>query len=98
MAEAGQFSGKVRLTGGFLAAHREDIEHLLRNEAKRAAEVNPLSRIVAWIPQGPTLTVWTSTEHLALRLGRALQRALHGSVRYSFSHENKFADVTWQRD
>ena len=99
MAAGGGFRGKVQLGGAFLAAHRRDIEHLLENEARRAATVNPLGRIAAWLPRGPqSLTLWTTTEHLAQRLGRALYRAFRGAVHYEFSHENKFADVTWRRD
>jgi hypothetical protein len=37
---------------------------------------------------------WT----FAQRIGHALHKALHGTVRYRFSHENKFAHVTWSRD
>ena len=44
------------------------------------------------------LTLSTTTEHLAQRLGRALEKAYDGKVEYDFSHENKLARVTWQRD
>jgi hypothetical protein len=99
MIADGRFAGKVQLSGPFLAAHWVDIEHLLKGEARRAADKNPLSRIVAWIPRGAdALTVTTTTEHLAQRLGRALEKAFHGVVHYEFSHENKFADVTWRRE
>jgi len=44
------------------------------------------------------MTVRTTTEHLAQRLGHALEKAFHGEVRYDFSHENKLAHVWWRRD
>jgi hypothetical protein len=47
---------------------------------------------------GHKLTVSTTTEHLAQRLGQALEKAFDGSVHYDFSHENKLARVTWRRD
>jgi hypothetical protein len=92
-------SGHVHLAGAFLTSHRDDIERLLRNEARRAAEGNPLARIMSWgkDEQG-RLTVTTTTEHLAQRLGRALEKAYKGEVRYAFSHENKLAHVYWQRE
>lgn len=92
-------SGFVHLDGVFLAARREEIERLLRNEAERAAEDNPLGRIMEWgKDEKGRLTLSTTTEHLAQRLGRALAKAFHGEVRYDFSHENKLAHVYWHRD
>jgi hypothetical protein len=44
------------------------------------------------------LTLSTTTEHLAQRLGHALEKAFSGKVEYDFSHENKLARVHWQRN
>jgi hypothetical protein len=99
MAIEGQFAGEVRLSGPFLATHHADIETLLHREAERAAEDNPMARILALTLEAPDrLIVRTSTEHLAKRLGDALHGAYHGTVHYEFSHENKFAHVTWTRE
>jgi hypothetical protein len=98
MAAEGQFGGEVRLSGGFVAGHRAEIERLIRNEARRAAEDNPLARILQLDRAVGGLTVRTTTEHLAQRIGDALRKALHGQVQYQFSHENKFAHVRWSRD
>ena len=45
-----------------------------------------------------TLVLATTTEHLAKRLGQALEKAYSGKVHYDFSHENKLARVRWHRD
>jgi len=98
-AQGGVPSGYVYLEGAFLIAHRNEIESLLRNEAARAAEDNPLARIMLWKENGDgKLTLSTTTEHLAQRLGHALEKAFDGKVKYDFSHENKLARVTWRRD
>jgi len=98
MAE-GQFGGEVRLAGAFVARHGDEIERLLQNEADRAAEDNPTGRIAEWRRMAPDrLTLTTTTEHLAKRLGQALHKAFDGLVHYEFSHENKFAHVTWTRE
>jgi NMD protein affecting ribosome stability and mRNA decay len=96
---AGIASGVVEMSGSFLTTHRPEIMALLKHEAERAAADNPLGRIMK-ITRGrnATLTVTTTTERLAQRLGRALQRACKGRTRYSFSHENKLARVLWRRD
>jgi hypothetical protein len=87
------------LDGAFFADHYEEIEHLLLNEGRRAAEDNPLARIMEWKRgEGHKLTVTTTTEHLAQRLGHALEKAFGGSADYDFSHENKLARVNWQRE
>jgi len=96
---AGRFAGEVRISGAFVAAHHDEITTLLRTEGERAAEDNPLGRVVDL--QSPTpdhIVVRTTTEHLAQRLGHALHKAFDGDVQYGFSHENKFAHVMWSRD
>lgn len=98
MVADGTFRGELRVSGDFFGAHRDEVEHLLRNEVARGLADNPLARIVRWTPRGKKgLTVTTTTEHLAKKLGRVLKRAFDGTVHYEFSHENKFAHVTWER-
>ena len=96
---AGEPRGFVFLDGAFFVQHQEEIKQLLRNEADRAAEDNPLARILEWnAGEEHQLTVSTTTEHLAQRLGHALEKAFGGSVAYDFSHENKLARVSWRRE
>ena len=96
---AGVPSGYVHLHGTFFAAHRDEIEQLLVNESRRTAEDNPLARIMGWERAiRDELTLTTTTEHLAQRLGHAVEKAFGGEVRYDFSHENKVARVDWRRD
>lgn len=98
-ASSGEPRGFVYLDGAFFDAHREEIENLINNEAHKAGENNPLARILELKEHdGHRLTVTTTTEHLAQRLGHALERAFGGQVRYDFSHENKIARVSWQRE
>jgi hypothetical protein len=98
MAIGRQYAGELRVLGTYAASHRLDVERLLRQEARRAADDNPIARIVAWERSPGRLVLRTTTEHLAKRLGHALHKACSGSVHYEFSHENKFAHVTWTRD
>lgn len=96
---AGEPRGFVFLDGAFFLGHQREIQQLLRNEAERAAEDNPLARILQYKEgEEHQLTVSTTTEHLAQRLGHALEKAFGGSVHYDFSHENKLARVSWRRE
>ncbi len=90
-------SGFVYVKGEFSVKHRDEIGRLLRNEAERDGEDNPLARIMGWEETENQLVVKTTTEHLAQRLGHALEKAFDGEVRYDFSHENKLARVYWER-
>lgn len=96
---SGEPRGFVYLDGAFFVTHHQEIEELLRNEAGRAAEDNPLARIMeVKHGEGHQLTVSTTTEHLAQRLGHALEKAFGGDTQYDFSHENKLARVNWLRE
>lgn len=98
-AAGGEPRGFVYLDGAFLAGHGTEIQNLILNEAKRASEDNPLARILELKEgDGHKLTVTTTTEHLAQRLGHAVEKAFGGEVQYNFSHENKIARVSWQRE
>jgi hypothetical protein len=98
-AIAGVPGGFVVLEGAFLGAHRAAIESLIDNEAHRAAQDNPLARVLRTATDDAgRLVVSTTTPHLALRIGRALRRAAGGRARYDFSHENPLARVWWRRD
>ena len=91
--------GFVRVEGAFAAAHLDDIERLLVNEAERAAIDNHTARIMSWDRATPGgLDITTTTPRLAQRLGHALEKAFSGEVHYDFSHENPVARVTWRRD
>lgn len=90
--------GYVKMSGDFMNAHRSEIDNLVKNEAERALEDNPLSRIMDRRESKAGVTIETTTEHLAQRLGRALKKAFDGEVTYDFSHENKVARINWNRD
>ncbi len=90
--------GYLHVDGAFFVQHQEDIERLVEREAERALEDNPLGRIVSRARTPGELTIATTTEHLAQRLGHALHKAYAGTVTYRFSHENKLTRVSWHRD
>jgi hypothetical protein len=92
-------AGFLYLSGDFLPSHRTEIERLLDNETERAAAENPLARIISReTDESGRFVITTTTEHLAQQLGRAIEKAFDGEVRYQFSHENKLSRVYWHRD
>ena len=87
------YSQGIVQISGFAAAERGEILRLLKNEESRAREKNPLERILAVVNDRRGLTIETTTEKLAQRLGRSLHKARGGRVTYKWSHRNKFARV-----
>ena len=86
------------MDGEFFTAHRQELEQLLRNETARAQAEHPLDQALGWDDvDGGGLLVTTATEHLAQRLGRALQKAYDGALQFGFSHENRLAHIWWHR-
>ena len=96
--ESGVVGGYVTLSGLFLKDHLDEIQNLIKNEAKHTLEDNPLSRIMKWVEANGQINIETTTEHLAQRFGHALEKAYSGEVVFDFSHENKVARVAWRRD
>lgn len=90
-------SGEVHLLGVSPAA-RGELLRILRNEERRAREKNALERIMRMEAADGGWKVETTTEKMALRLGRALAKARGGSVAYKWSHNNKFVRVVWRQE
>ena len=92
-------AGYLYLDGDFVIAHRKEIERFLMGEAERASQENPGERIMAWEKDDDDrLTIVTTTDHLALQLGHALEKTFNGDTRYGFSQASKVARVWWHRD
>jgi hypothetical protein len=97
-AHSGAPHGFLHIDGEFFTAHRPELEQLLRNEVERAVAEHPLDQVLGREDlEGGGLVVTTTTEHLAQRLGRALQNAYDGALHFGFSHENKLAHIWWHR-
>lgn len=90
--------GVVLVTGQFVDGHQNELLNLIRNESDRAMAINPLERIMDIQKNGSGMTVYTTNEKLAQRLGKALHKAYDGDVVYKWSEDTKFARVLWQRD
>lgn len=90
--------GIVTLSGDFWPAHRDEILHHIRNAEVDALGTNPLSSIADIHEVDGTLQVFTTTEKLAQRIGRSLQKAYSGKVQFVWSDGRKLVRVTWERN
>ena len=90
-------AGFVALKGAFLAEHRDEILHLIRNhEAKEKAE-HPLQRIIAIVDSADGVMVTTTDIHLARDLAQALHRAYKGELELHYNKEDNLLRATWIR-
>ena len=90
--------GILTLRWSGLPEHRRDVLGLLRKEAARAKEVNPLERIMKIEDDGKEVRVFTTNTKLAQRMGREMERAYRGKTHYHWAHRDKLVRVYWERE
>lgn len=91
-------NGVLRLTGQFVIDHKDEILNLIRNETRKADNINPLERVMTMEAQPDGIELTTTNEKLAQRIGRAMHKAYSGEVEYKWSEDNKLARVYWHRE
>jgi len=93
-------AGLLHVEGDFAAAHREEIEGLLRNVEERERGEHPLKRIMAITDEDPGFTVSVTDAKLAQALGRALESAYEGQLELppTTSDKENLVRVRWTRD
>ena len=90
-------AGFVFLEGDFLLAHREEIGHLVRNEAERQRAEHPLKRVMAIDESETGLRVSTTDIHLARAIGEAVHHAYQGQLEFHYNPEGALLRVHWSR-
>lgn len=91
------FMGQIFLSGDNLLTVKNEIINLIHNQEKKESFRNPLARIMSLKYQQNNLVVETTTDNLAVMIGKALQRAYNGELKVSFS-DGKIARVHWLRN
>ena len=91
-------AGLLFLRGTYLSAHRKEILNIARNQATAAAEQRPLQRIM-WIDEsGDTTEIATTTNHLALRIAKAIEGACKGSLTIKHAPDAHLVRAYWERE
>jgi len=90
-------AGYVTLGGAFLAQHRDEIMHLVRNHAEKARAEHPLERIIATDDHDGGVMVTTTDIHLARGIGEALEHAYQGKLEFHYNKDQKLLRVHWER-
>ena len=90
-------AGTIVLEGDFVAAHREDLVRLARNEAEHEGREHPLHRLMH-VAETPERVVMETTDiHLPQRIGEAVQGAYDGDLDVRYGDNEYTARVVWRR-
>lgn len=95
-ASHAEYYGRLLLRGAGIPADIERIRARIRNVANRAATTQPERRIVSQEWDGATMEVLTTSQKLAHRIARELEKAFGGKAAYSWSDDDGSLFATWQ--
>lgn len=90
--------GYLTLKGEYLRRHEVEILELIKNTESKSRKKNPLGRIMEIRQEGDVLTILTTEDKLAQKLGRDVYKAHSGNLNYQWSHTENYVRVDWSRD
>jgi len=90
-------AGFVLLCGPFLQGHRDEIRHLVYNEAARERVGHPLKRVMAIEENEHEMLVSTTDIHLARGIGEAVHHSYQGELEFHYNAEDARLRVHWTR-
>ena len=90
-------AGILTFSGDYLVRHEDEILNTIKNAEEKARAKNPLARIMEINQEGNVLTLTTTDDKLAQKLGRDVYKAHSGKLEYQWSRENDFVRVNWTR-
>jgi len=90
--------GVVILKGNFLSEHKDEILNLIKNTEEEEMAYRPLERIITIKDNGDEITITTTYEHLARRIGEAVHKAYKGNLELKYTEERKYIRVLWERN
>lgn len=91
----GRAYGHVLLRGKWLFEHEADVRRRIAAVESRARYTQPERRLVAIARRGDVLEVATTSQKLAHRLARELEKAFGGETSYAWSDRDGSLRATW---
>jgi hypothetical protein len=90
-------AGIATFSGNYLVEHEDDILNTIKNVEVKARAKNALARIMEIGQEKNVLTVRTTDEKLAEKLGKEIYKAHSGRLALQWSREESFVRVNWNR-
>ncbi|HUA36106.1 MAG TPA: hypothetical protein VMA09_21025 [Candidatus Binataceae bacterium] len=92
-----EYYGRVLIRGAFAGKNLDRISARITNVEKRATATQPERKIVSQEWDGKALEVLTTSQKLAHRIGRELEKAFGGRARFVWDDEGTLT-TTWQHE
>lgn len=91
--------GIANFQGTFLDENnRKELNNIIKNVENAVKEKRPLQRVIKVEEKKDGITVYTTYDHLARRIGEAVYKAFKGELNIKYSNGERFARVYWRRD
>ena len=89
--------GLIYLQGSYLEDHKDEILNIAKNNEEKARTTRPLQRIM-WVDEdGDSVEIATTSEHLARRIGKAINSAHKGELDIKSAKEDRLVRLYWER-
>ncbi|MEN3044504.1 MAG: BCAM0308 family protein [Candidatus Hydrothermales bacterium] len=85
--------GIVEIKGEFVSKKNEEIHSRVKHIAADEYIHNPLERIISVKDEGDKITIETTTEHLAEKIGKSIAKTFKKNIKITFSESDKFVRV-----
>lgn len=96
--EARECYGRVLLRGELANERWDEIRRRIMNVASRASYTQPERRLIEIARAGRGYEVLTTSQKLAHRIGRELEKAFGGNAQYHWSDSDGSLAVVWEAD
>lgn len=90
-------AGIATFSGDYFRLHETEILDIIKNAETSSRAKNPLGRVMEISQEGNILSVSTTEEKLAKKLGKEVFKAHKGELHYQWSHDQDLVRVKWQR-
>jgi NMD protein affecting ribosome stability and mRNA decay len=97
-AKSGKYFGRVLVRGSNAISNLDAVRSRIANVERRAEFTQPERRIISSQWDGETLEVLTTSQKLAHRIARELQKAFGGRARYTWSDQDGALTAIWQQE
>ncbi len=97
-AKSGKYFGRVLVRGSNAISNLDAIRSRMANVERRAEFTQPERRIVSSKWDGVTLEVLTTSQKLAHRIARELEKAFGGRAHYTWSDHDGSLTAIWQQE
>lgn len=94
----GRAYGRVVLRGPWLKAHEDEVRHRIRNVEARARHTQPERRVIEIARGADGLEVMSTSQKLAHRLVREIEKAFGGRSSYRWSDTDGSLTATWAHE